>query len=119
MSSNLKNKQTKTSSLNHLYLSNSKLACCVDQEGTDDSSNYCISLFKATTYSLFFLKKKPIISKNEGYFLAVIITSWLIYSDNQRYYTMKFFFHMMDFINCSLAVSKLPSFYTSQRSSLL
>lgn len=116
MSSNLKiNKQTKTSCLNHPYSSDSKLAWSVDQEAADNSSNYCIPLFKATIYSLLL---KKIISKNEGYFLAVIITSWLIYSDNQRYYTMKFFFHMIDFINCSLAISKL-SCYTKQRSSLL
>lgn len=50
------NKEAKNRCLNHHYLSDSKLAWSVDQQAANNSSNYCISLFKATIYSLL-LKK--------------------------------------------------------------
>lgn len=52
---------------------------------------------------IYFLLFRNISSKNLSYFLAMIITSWLIYSDNQKYYIMTFFpcdgFYQLLFIN--------------------
>lgn len=84
-------------------------------EDSKNSFNGCFCLLKMIIYFLLFRK---ITSKNLSYFLAMIITSRLIYSDNQNYYTMIFFL-MMDFTNFSLSVWKLLSCYTDQRTSFL
>lgn len=86
----LKKKTNKTLSKSTItYLSNLKPAWSVDHKAGENSSNYLLSLSKVIIYFLLF--KKPTISEDEGYFLAVIITSWLIYSGNQKHYTGIFF----------------------------